>query len=716
MEFLSIYTLILINLALFDASRTVPLTPFKINCINIYTDEKEILLGSESGELIAIRSDDLTSKKFFFDNTITKIVTNQFGILFISNQSKSAHFISRNLSKRWSFYVGREVKNVTSDKDGFYVATDRTILKILPNKKVKWVLKVPSEIKNIETDNKGIFVVLNENLWSISHKGEILWKSHYRSTQHFDQSKYLDLKTFEQIIPLKSKVIVIWSDSLSHLLGVEKQTGRILWKKKLPCKIESFLPLIDGVLLSTVSLKTYGCELIKISDEGKIVNRKSYPTYFFKLEEIKNRIFGLSRFNEIVILNEHLDEIFVDYLESPYFMIEDGDVDGDGFVDLFTVFFDPKESKYFGQIHFCRIGEYLSQANDILNKSLGILKTSPEKAIFYLSSARYIFNLFDPELRQFIDQKMAYASGIIKRKRLMKRTFWIISKTLLFLIIIFLLTAFLKKLWLKITRKIDYDALRKMETGFFHSTKRKLNLLKGLYSLEGGQQNERKSYIVLKALGIAEELKKTFEEYNPLLERILWKKFSPSRYYKNLNKFKKTLSSQIFLNLYEEIFEYLAKELSSYQLPIEDLIEKEIERLKVYSKRNGTKINLVKRGEARKSLFLDHWEYYKIILRNFLDNAFDALKENKNGDKKIELILEGPPHTNGYRGRILIKDNGKGMDEKTINNFWRKGYTNKRKGQGLGVTEEIVAFLQSNGGFEVASKPGKGTTVTIMIK
>lgn len=65
------------------------------------------------------------------------------------------------------------------------------------------------------------------------------------------------------------------------------------------------------------------------------------------------------------------------------------------------------------------------------------------------------------------------------------------------------------------------------------------------------------------------------------------------------------------------------------------------------------------------------------------------------------------------RLRIIIEDNGCGMDEETLNRVTDPFFTSRTTRKvGLGIPFYRQAALQTGGTFRITSKPGKGTCVT----
>ncbi|SNR79431.1 two-component system sensor histidine kinase NtrB [Desulfurobacterium atlanticum] len=101
------------------------------------------------------------------------------------------------------------------------------------------------------------------------------------------------------------------------------------------------------------------------------------------------------------------------------------------------------------------------------------------------------------------------------------------------------------------------------------------------------------------------------------------------------------------------------------------------------------------------------------VFSNILKNSVEAFE----GDKDRKIVVE-----TGYaiqpKGFIFVKvkDNGKGMDRKELENLFTPFFTaGKEKGTGLGmyISREIV--LNHGGKIDVQSEKGKGTTVTVYL-
>lgn len=100
------------------------------------------------------------------------------------------------------------------------------------------------------------------------------------------------------------------------------------------------------------------------------------------------------------------------------------------------------------------------------------------------------------------------------------------------------------------------------------------------------------------------------------------------------------------------------------------------------------------------------------LLRNSAQamSAWDEMKETP----RIEVSISSA----GEMVRCQVKDNGPGMDAETRKRVFEPFFTTKDPGVGTGLGLSVSYFIitkNHNGIFEVNSKPGEGTTFTIML-
>jgi two-component system cell cycle sensor histidine kinase/response regulator CckA len=113
------------------------------------------------------------------------------------------------------------------------------------------------------------------------------------------------------------------------------------------------------------------------------------------------------------------------------------------------------------------------------------------------------------------------------------------------------------------------------------------------------------------------------------------------------------------------------------------------------------------------------------LLINLCNNAVDALPE-KGGMITIGLLNETIDkgqtkyQTNlkpGQYAKLMVSDNGIGMDTKILDRVFEPYFTTKKIGEGTGIGMAVVhGIVEKHGGaIAVDSKPGRGTTFTIFL-
>jgi signal transduction histidine kinase len=98
----------------------------------------------------------------------------------------------------------------------------------------------------------------------------------------------------------------------------------------------------------------------------------------------------------------------------------------------------------------------------------------------------------------------------------------------------------------------------------------------------------------------------------------------------------------------------------------------------------------------------------KIALLNIIVNAMEAIT-GENGHLTVETSGSGEYCI------IIIRDNGKGMDEETMAKVFDPYFTSKTNGNGLGMTNSQNIILNHKGKIDVSSEEGKGTAFIITL-
>ena len=104
-------------------------------------------------------------------------------------------------------------------------------------------------------------------------------------------------------------------------------------------------------------------------------------------------------------------------------------------------------------------------------------------------------------------------------------------------------------------------------------------------------------------------------------------------------------------------------------------------------------------------------EPVKIVIYNLVNNAVEAFREagQNNGIIEISEAMD-----NG-KLKIIIRDNGPGMSEETVENIFNPFFTTKDTGTGLGLYIVITELKKITGQISVKSNLGQGTAFTVEI-
>ncbi|ABW69067.1 hybrid sensor histidine kinase/response regulator [Desulfosudis oleivorans] len=112
------------------------------------------------------------------------------------------------------------------------------------------------------------------------------------------------------------------------------------------------------------------------------------------------------------------------------------------------------------------------------------------------------------------------------------------------------------------------------------------------------------------------------------------------------------------------------------------------------------------------------------VMANLLDNARDAI----DGVGRVEIetdnvrlgpwdCVDCPGLVPGEYVRLSVRDTGRGMDRKTLDNLFEPFFTTKGVGEGtgLGLATVYGIIKQNNGFIYAASRPGQGTAFTVYL-
>ena len=177
-----------------------------------------------------------------------------------------------------------------------------------------------------------------------------------------------------------------------------------------------------------------------------------------------------------------------------------------------------------------------------------------------------------------------------------------------------------------------------------------------------------------------------------------------------VNKYIPIIKGEIerTLTLMDDYLEYTKVKINKDIVDIYMLIEEVIESHKLFFKENNIKLKLKIPDDE---LFLNiDYNRIKQVLVNILKNAHEAMDPSKDS-----MIIKIETGFNKKYFKIIIEDNGVGMDSETLNNVCDLFFTTKRNGTGLGtsLSKEIIEL--HGGKIKYFSSVNIGTKVIVML-
>lgn len=182
-------------------------------------------------------------------------------------------------------------------------------------------------------------------------------------------------------------------------------------------------------------------------------------------------------------------------------------------------------------------------------------------------------------------------------------------------------------------------------------------------------------------------------------------------YFTNIIKEEnKRMNKQVEAILQAALLDKKEIEIQSKKANAHDLIQQAINNIELpLAKKNG-KLNVALNAK-NDLLFVDEVHFINLV-NNLLDNAIKYSKETG-----LEINLSTENHFNQFR--VIITDNGIGMNKETSSRIFEKFYRahtgniHNVKGFGLGLSYVKAMVEAQKGNIKVDSVLGKGTTFTL---
>ena len=162
------------------------------------------------------------------------------------------------------------------------------------------------------------------------------------------------------------------------------------------------------------------------------------------------------------------------------------------------------------------------------------------------------------------------------------------------------------------------------------------------------------------------------------------------------------------LILMDDFLDYTKIKIEKEEMDLVMLLEDLEDYLKDLFKKNGIKAEF---NIPDEDIYIEaDYNRLKQVFINLLKNAIEA-KDSSKKENKIKISLESD---NNFM-KIIIEDNGVGMDKDTLNSVSEMFFTTKKKGSGLGVSLSKEIIEQHKGTIVYNSVKGEGTRVIVTL-
>ena len=158
----------------------------------------------------------------------------------------------------------------------------------------------------------------------------------------------------------------------------------------------------------------------------------------------------------------------------------------------------------------------------------------------------------------------------------------------------------------------------------------------------------------------------------------------------------------------DDFLDYTKIKIEKEEMDIVMLLEDLEDYLEDLFKKNGIKSEF---NLPDQDIYIEaDYNRLKQVFINLLKNAVEA-KDDSKDEKKIKISLESD---NSFM-KIIIEDNGVGMDKDVLNKVSDMFFTTKKKGSGLGVSLSKEIIEQHEGSIVYNSVKGEGTRVVVTL-
>jgi signal transduction histidine kinase len=447
--------------------------------------------------------------------------------------------------------------------------------------------------------------------------------------------------------------------------------------------------------------------------DGSVQSKQIFPyTPLLEIRPVRNFLIA-KKHSELIFLDEDLQEIwfqtFYDFSSLPVYLYHSNNIYPDLLITHQLKLYPPYEWRIILlKSRFDEIKKIITE-----NWQKAIKDKNLERSIASLSLLKRSVKFIYPEKLDKLVGEIERRKKRLSMQRKIKSMFYLLFYTFILFSFFFFATLFYKWARFKFAGRLNYEQIRKIESSFLHTMRKKAYLLDltlqklAVSSSEKGVQKYQN--LIKKDLSTMLEFAKNCRSD---FKGIPFRYFSMRRFMKRLKKALKTPKIDNIKVVIREI-ENLDKSLNTWRISLGETVYNTLKIVKSRCEELLSNIQVLLEMDPdfqNKTLLRGTSERLTEILANIVINGIEA--SNAKGDGKV--LIRG--EVKSSVAHLIIQDNGPGMDKDTLNRIWERGFSTKKTGVGLGLTPEDRLFLERLGGVEVTSTPGEGTQFVIKIK
>lgn len=161
------------------------------------------------------------------------------------------------------------------------------------------------------------------------------------------------------------------------------------------------------------------------------------------------------------------------------------------------------------------------------------------------------------------------------------------------------------------------------------------------------------------------------------------------------------------LELLKDFLNFSKINIEKEEMDVSMLVDEIYDNFKEYVNTNKIQLTL---DNIDDEVYIDgDYKRLKQVFINLIKNSMEAIKEKDINDGQIKLT--GKIENNYYK--VIVYDNGVGIDDKTIQEMYKPFYTTKQDGTGLGVCFSKEVIDAHKGNIDYYTEFGKWTKVIL---